>query len=206
MQTQSEIFAVLDAAEKAGIYHPLFSRDEFNATLIRTFIENQANGFWSVQNINSAIHANRNAIHWLQDPNATPAPVVQPEPRQPSAADLAAEKKAKRDAAVQARRDKEVSDQQEAVRKGRESRRVPDGFFKHEEKPAQPAYRRASGQYKTQTKGDSAVTATGHIESNFVAKGDQLNLDTTTKADLAKATPAQIKDFTKRLRERDAKK
>lgn len=56
MQSTTEIYAVLDAAEKAGIYHPLFSKDEFNAGLIRTFIQTHANGFWSVANVNAAIH------------------------------------------------------------------------------------------------------------------------------------------------------
>jgi hypothetical protein len=199
-QTQEQIYAVLDAAEKAGIYHPLFSKDEFNANLIRTFIQTNANGFWSVANVNAAIHHHRNEIHWLQDPSATPAPVAVPEPRQPSAADIAAEEaaaKAERDAERAAKASAEASEGRIRQARGK----YDLGTSQVVVKPT--GYKERRGGY-TQQRDTSTPAATGQIQSVFVK--DKLDLDATTDADLRKATPAQILDFTKRLRARQAKK
>jgi hypothetical protein len=204
MQSTTEIYAVLDAAEKAGIYHPLFSKDEFNAGLIRTFIQTHANGFWSVANVNAAIHHHRNEIHWLQDPN--PAPLTTPAPSQEDVnLALAQQLAAEEDAAEQAREERRAADIQRRQGERAAQRQGKYGLGSSETVVRETGFKERRGVDSHAQKRDlSAPAATGQIQSVFVK--DKLDLDTTTDADLRKATPAQILDFTKRLRAREAKK
>jgi hypothetical protein len=197
MQTQDQILSVLTEAEKT--LHPRFAKDEHNATVIREWIQKNAQGYWSVANFTAALRSLNKAgqINWLADPN--PAPPPPPEPRQPSAADIAAEEAAAK--AVQAEEraaQKRIEDSEARMRqtRGKHSQGTSDVVVKP------TGYKERRGGY-TQTR-DTTPAATGSIESTFVKRKDQLSLD-ATPADLRKASPAQIKDYTRRLREREAK-
>jgi hypothetical protein len=198
MQTQDQILSVLTEAEKT--LHPRFAKDEHNATVIREWIQTHAQGYWSVANFTAALRSLNNAgqINWLADPN--PAPPPPPEPRQPSAADIAAEEAAangERAAERAAKESAKASEERMLRAKGKYSQGSNEVIVKP------TGHRERRGGY-TQVRDDSAPAATGQIQSVFVK--DKLDLDTTTDADLRKATPAQILDFTKRLRAREAKK
>lgn len=200
MQTQDQIISVLTEAEKT--LHPRFAKDEHNAIVIREWIQKNAQGYWSVANFTAALRSLNDAgqIHWLSDPN--PAPPAPPEPRQPSAADIAAEEAAAKAAAAAERAAKasaKASEERMLRAKGKYSQGSNDIIVKP------TGFKERRGGY-SQTRDTSTPTATGTIESTFVKGSDRLDLDTTTPAQLRAASPAQIKDFTKRLRERDAKK
>jgi hypothetical protein len=200
MQTQDQIMSVLTDAEKT--LHPRFAKDEHNATVIREWVQKNAQGHWTVGNFTTALRNLNDAgqIHWLSDPN--PAPPPPPEPRQPSAADLAAEEAAAKAARAEERAERkraEASEERMRNVRGKHSQGSNDVIVKP------TGYKERWGKSATQER-DTTPAATGHIESTFVKGADRLDLDTTNPAQLRAASLAQIKDFTKRLRERDAKK
>jgi hypothetical protein len=201
MQTQDEKLLAIDAADKE--FDPAFARDEHNANLIRTFIEQHAGGHWTKGNIHAATRHYYSQLHWVTTtPNApaTPAPPSQEDINIALASQLAAEE----EAAEQAREERAAKAREKAS-EGRMAQvrgKYSQGSNEVIVKPTGYKERRGVDSH-AQKRDTSAPAVTGQIQSVFVK--DKLDLDATTDADLRKATPAQVLDFTKRLRARGPK-
>jgi hypothetical protein len=204
MQTQEQKIAAITEFENQ--IDPRFARTDTNAVLIKDWLDKHAQGHFTLGNLMAAARA-LNAtgqLQWLADPN--PQPLAPPAPSQEDVnLALAQQLAAEEDAAEQARAERQAaetqrkSDERLAQIRGKRSQGSNEVIVKP------TGYKERRGKDSTQQR-DTSPAATGSIQSGFVPKNQQLDLDTTTKADLAKASPAQIKDFTKRMRERDAMK
>jgi hypothetical protein len=207
MQTQEQKIAAITEFENQ--IDPRFARTDTNAVLIKDWLDKNAQGHFTLGNLMAAARA-LNAtgqLQWLADPNATPTP----QPTPPTQADvnlaLAAKLAAEEDAAERDREERRAAEIQRRQGERAAQRQGKYGLGSSETVVRETGFKERRGKDShAQSRDTSAPAATGHIESNFVAKRDQLPLDGTTSADLRKASPAQVRDFTKRLRLRDAKK
>jgi hypothetical protein len=200
--TEQKIAAITEFENQID---PRFARTDTNAVLIKDWLDKHAQGHFTLGNLMAAARA-LNAtgqLQWLADPN--PQPLTTPAPSQEDvnlalAQQLAAEEDAaerdreeRRAAEIQRRQGERAAQRQGKYSQGSNEVIVRETGYKE---------RRGIDTHKQQR--DTSPAATGQIQSVFVK--DKLDLDTTTDADLRKATPAQILDFTKRLRAREAKK
>jgi hypothetical protein len=195
-QTQEQILSILTEAEKT--LHPRFAKDEHNATVIREWIQKNAQGYWSVANFTAALRSLNNAgqIHWLSDPN--PAPPPPPEPRQPSAADIAAAKQAKRDAFLAARKAEEAEAQQKSFQEGHKAKHVPEGWFSHEGTRKTVLDQTYTPEEAARIQAETRDRDYREIHGISAPKEKPLDLNTTTNADLKKASPEQVRSYLKR--------
>jgi hypothetical protein len=204
MQTTEQKIAAITEFENQ--IDPRFARTDTNAVLIKDWLDKHAQGHFTLGNLMAAARA-LNAtgqLQWLADPN--PQPLTPPAPSQEDVnLALAQQLAAKEDAADRDREERRAAEIQRRQGERAAQRQGKYGMGSSETVVRETGFKERRGADSHAQKRDSSATAaTGQIQSVFVK--DKLDLDTTTDADLRKATPAQILDFTKRLRAREVKK